>query len=306
MASLHLESLLGLDGLAHRINTGRLAYAIFFQDYHPFFLKLLLDKDKININRLDMDSRNLLHHLVKIAESLSINNLLGYLNILLKYKINLTCLDSYGYSPVHLACIFISTQNKIRKYLIPILWNHIKNLPNTLELWQHKSSFGASLIHLLSGDEIRVSPGFYNNFSNIKWISRTGLSLDITDGIGRTPLICAVLNANIKTSLSLVKSGASLDIAPPGRSNYLPLSIINRRSGYYQRIGCTMGVERMQNLKRDLLFEAQNYKVKAIRWEQESIAKLQNKIIQIPVCVLKDMCEFLSDRDRSVVSQVCK
>ena len=306
MASLHLESLLDLNRLANRINTGRLAYAIFFQDYHPFFLKLLLDEDKLNINRLAIDSRNLLHHLVKIAESLSVNNLLGYLNILLKYKINLTCLDSYGYSPVHMACIFISTQNKIRKYLIPILWSHIKNLPNALELWQHKSSFGASLIHLLSGDEIRVSPDFYNNFSNIKWILETGLSLDIKDSIGRTPLVCAVLNTNITTSLALVKAGANLSLSPPGRPNYLPINIINRREQYYQRIGCTMGAERMQNLKRDLLLEAQNYKVKATRWEQESVTKLQNNITQIPVCVLKDLCEFLSDRDRSIVSQVCK
>ncbi len=306
MSSLHLESLLDLNRLAHRINTGRLPYAVFFQDYHPFFLKLLLDEDKLNINRLDSDSRNLLHHLIKIADSLPTYYLLGYLSSLLKNNINLTNLDDYGYSPTHLLCIYATTQYKVRDILMPILWDHINKSSTSYKIWRHKTSFGASLVHLLSGDEIRVSPDFYNNNSNIKWIIRTGLSLDLKDSIGRTPLVCAVLNINVTTSLALVKAGANITLAPPGRTNYLPINIINRRVGYYQRIGCSMGVERMQNLKRDLLLEAQNYKDKAIRWEQESVAKLQNKITKIPVCVLKDMCEFLSDRDRSIVSQVCK
>ena len=306
MASLYLESLLSLDKLLNIINTGRLPYAVFFQDYHPFFLKILLDEDKLNINRIDSDSRNLLHHLIKIADSLPVNNLFGYLSLLLKNNINLILLDDYGYSPIHLLCIYATTQYKVRDILMPILWGHIKNHPDSCKIWQHKTSFGASLVHLLSGDEIRVSPDFYNNYSNIKWIIRTGLSLDLYDSIGRTPLICAVLNANVKTSLALVKGGANINIFPPGRPNYLPVNIIIRREQYYQRIGCAMGVERMQNLKRDLLLEAQHYKDKSTRWKQESFSKLKNKITQIPVCVLKDMCGFLSDRDRSVVSQVCK
>ena len=295
-----------LSYVTESLKSGRIPYAVFFQDYHPFFLKLFIDEGKLDINRLDSDSRNLLHHLVKIADSLPINYLLGYLSLLLKNNISLTSLDEYGYSPIHLLCIYATTQIKARDILMPILWDKINKSKDSYKIWQHKTSFGASLVHLLSGDEIRVSPDFYNNYSNITWIIKTGLSLDLRDSIGRTPLICSVLNTNVKTSLALVKAGANINIFPPGRSNYLPINIIIRREQYYQRIGCSMGVERMQNLKRDLLIEAQNYKYKATRWKLESFSKLKNKIIQIPVCVLKDMCEFLSDRDRSLVSQVCK
>ena len=118
------------------------------------------------------------------------------------------------------------------------------------------------MVHLLSGDEIRVSPDFYNNYSNITWIIKTGLSLDLRDSIGRTPLICSVLNTNVKTSLALVKAGANINIFPPGRSNYLPINIIIRREQYYQRIGCAMGLKECKTLKGIYYSKRKTIKIK--------------------------------------------
>ena len=84
------------------------------------------------------------------------------------------------------------------------------------------------------------------------------------------------------------------------------MSLFQNLGIIYYLIPFIGAVDNKFGLLFSILIGSKNYKVKATRWEQESIAKLQNKIIQIPVCVLKDMCEFLSDRDRSVVSQVCK
>ena len=89
-----------------------------------------------------------MHHLVKIADSLPINYLLGYLSLLLKNNISLTSLDEYGYSPIHLLCIYATTQIKARDILMPILWDKINKSKDSYKIWQHKTSFGASLVHL--------------------------------------------------------------------------------------------------------------------------------------------------------------
>ena len=95
------------------LNSGKLELAYFLQDYHPLVLKFLLDENKIDVNNVDRHKRNFMHYLVKIASTLPDYKVTWYLDILLSYKCNLTSLDKYGYSPIHLACIFMSTQNKV-------------------------------------------------------------------------------------------------------------------------------------------------------------------------------------------------